>query len=101
MALNSSGFNTPIEALQFLDQESASFGFPVFGMVFLFVITLTLFMVMKSYTTSARAFAATFGVMGVLAFLMFIIGLIQGQVLAFYLVGFIVTATMLRMEANK
>jgi hypothetical protein len=100
MALNSTGYNTPIEALQFLDQQTLSNGFPVFGIAFLMMITVAIFMALSGQT-SARRFAVTFSVMGVVSFLGFLIGWIDISVFTFYLIGFAISVVFLRMESNK
>lgn len=100
MALNSTGYNTPIEALQYLDLQTTSNGFPAFGIVFMMMITVAIFLALSGQT-SARRFAVTFGVMGVVSFLGFLIGLINVSVFTFYLIAFAASVVFLRMESNK
>ena len=100
MALNSTGYNTPIEALTFLDQQTTANGFPAFGIAFLMMITVAIFIALQGQT-SARRFAVTFAVMGVVSFLGFLIGFIDISVFTFYLIAFAFSVVALRMEANK
>ena len=100
MAINSTGYNNPIEALRYLDLQTTSNGFHVFGIVMMMIITVAIFLAMQGQTT-ARRFAVTFAVMGVVSFLGFLIGWITAQVFTFYLIGFIVSTALLRMESNR
>ena len=100
MVFNATGYNNPIELLQFLDKQTLSNGFHVFGTVFLMMITVAIFLALAGQSP-ARRFAVTFAIMGVISFLGFLIGLITIQVFTFYLVAFAATATFLRLEANK
>ena len=100
MVFNATGYNNPIELLQFLDEQTVSNGFPAFGIAFLLMITVAIFMALSGQT-SARRFAVTFAVMGVVSFLGYLIGFINIQVFTFYLIGFGVSVVFLRMESNK
>lgn len=100
MALNATGYNNPIETLQFLDQQTTSNGFPVFGVVFMMMITVAIYLALSGQS-SARRFAVTFGIMGVVSFLGFLMGWINVHVFTFYLIAFALTVVFLRMESNK
>ena len=100
MAMNATGFNTPIEALSYLDQQTTQNGFPVFGIVFMLMITVVIFLALSGQT-SGRRFAVTFAIMGVLSFLGSLIGFLDISVFMFYLIAFGLTSPFLRQESNK
>ncbi len=101
MVFNSTGFNNPLELITFLDNESISSGFHVFGIAFIATISVVVFMALKTYTTTARAFAVTFAVGMVASYLGWLIGFITIQIFTFYVIGFVVSATLLRLESNR
>lgn len=100
MSLNATGYNNPIEALNFIDAQTTSNGFPVFGIVFMLMITVVIFLAMNGQT-SGRRFAVTFAIMGIISFLGYLIGFVTIAVFTFYVVAFVLTASFLRTEANK
>ncbi len=101
MVFNSTGFNTPLELIAFLDQETTASGFPVLGVAFMLMITAVIFLALKTYTSTGRAFAVTFAVGMVVSFLGLLIGFIDWTIFTFFVIGFAVSTALLRTEANK
>ncbi|KKN60157.1 hypothetical protein LCGC14_0534480 [marine sediment metagenome] len=101
MVFNSTGFNNPLELITFLDAETLSSGFHVFGIAFIGTITIIIFMALKTYTKTAKAFAVAFAVGMVTAYLGWLIGFITIQIFVFYIFGFVASALFLRLESNK
>ena len=101
MVFNSTGFNTPLELITFLDQETTSGGFPVLGLAFMLMITAVIFLALKTYTSTGRAFAVTFAVGMVVSFLGWLIGFIDIYIFTVYVIGFAVSTAILRFESNR
>jgi hypothetical protein len=101
MVFNATGYETPIELITFLDNETLAYGFHVLGIAFMLMITATIFLAVKTYTSTARAFAVTFAVGMVVSFLGWLIGFITIPLFTFYVIGFVASATFLRLESNR
>src|SRR3990172_8266978 len=102
MAINPANFTTPVEVLTFIDDNTKAFGFKVFGLALMLMMTAVLFISLKSNgIKTGRAFAVTSAVMMVASYLLYNAGFLQDRLFFLYAIGFVLSIPVVRSEASR